>query len=87
VVGISGVEVGHLARSSTESRLSCILVPQTSVRIVIALVVESLVPMVKPCRLVAETLLALLGGDIALLNFADFRCRRALVQVVHELAQ
>jgi hypothetical protein len=43
--------------------------------------------MVKPCRLVAETLLALLGGDIALLNFADFRCRRALVQVVHELAQ
>jgi hypothetical protein len=73
---------------STESRLSCILVPQTSVRNRDCISRGiSLVPMVKPCRLVAETLLALLGGDITLLNFADFRCRRALVQVVHELAQ
>lgn len=38
-------------------------------------------------HLLAEPLLALLGRNIALLNIADPRSGRALVQVLHKLAQ
>jgi hypothetical protein len=37
--------------------------------------------------LLAETLLALLSCDVALLDVADPSGRRAFVQVLHELAQ
>jgi hypothetical protein len=35
----------------------------------------------------AKPLLALLGRNVALLNIADLRRRRALVQMLHELAK
>lgn len=37
--------------------------------------------------LLVETLLALFSRDIAMVDRADFRRRRALVQVLHKLAQ